>query len=117
VAEPGARILDRKPYVAFYANRPYTAIPDEPYDRLIDFAVRERFRYLVVDEGVVKVFRPQLLRLLYDPKLREREQRLEMIYFGGRVKGYTIVIYRVLQPGESKTGKPPRANLRWVPHG
>lgn len=107
VAEPGAVVMDRKPYVAFYANRGYRVTPDEPYEPLVSAAVRGHVRYLVVDQKVAEVFRSQLEPLLYDEAFREREQRLELVYVGGRVVGYGVGIFRVLQPGETKSGRPP----------
>jgi hypothetical protein len=107
VAEPGAVVMDRKPWVAFYANRGYRVTPDEPYETLVGAAVRDRVRYLVVDQRIAEIFRSQLEPLLYDEAFREREQRLELVYVGGRVVGYGIGIFRVLQPGERRSGKPP----------
>ena len=107
VAEPGAAVMDRKPWVAFYANRGYRVTPDEPYETLVSAAVRDRVRYLVVDQRVSEIFRSQLEPLLYDEAFRGREQRLELVYVGGRVSGYGIGIFRVLQPAERKSGQPP----------
>jgi len=106
-------VLDRKPYVAFYADRPYRVMPDAPYDSLIAFTRARDIRYLVVDEGVARVFRPQLLPLLYDSAFRDNERRLECVYLGGHHRGYSIGIFRVLRPGESPSGRPPHANIRW----
>jgi hypothetical protein len=105
--------MDRKPPVAFYADRPYRVMPDRPYEEIIGYARQEGIRYLVLEEGVVRIFRPQLAPLLYDAAFRARERRLEMVYFGGRDKGYGVVIFRVLRPGEIPSGRPPVANLRW----
>jgi len=107
VAEPGTVVMDRKPWVAFYANRGYRVTPDEPYETLVSAAVRDGVRYLVVDQKVSEVFRSQLEPLLYDEAFREREQRLELVYAGGEVAGYGIGIFRVLQPGERRSGQPP----------
>jgi len=107
VAEPGVVVMDRKPWIAFYANRGYRVTPDEPYEALVSAAVRDGVRYLVVDQKVSEVFRSQLEPLLYDEAFRERERRLELVYAGGRVVGYGIGIFRVLQPGERKSGQPP----------
>ena len=114
VSGPGDRVMDRKPYVAFYADRPYRVIPDEPYERIVSAAVSDSIRYLVVDEGVARSFRPQLLGLLFDRELRDRENRLEMVYVGGHFKRYSIAIFRVLEPGEKKTGRAPNLDLRWL---
>ncbi len=107
VAEPGAVVMDRKPWVAFYANRGYRVTPDEPYETLVSAAVRGGVRYLVVDQRISEIFRSQLEPLLYDAAFRDREQRLELIYVGGRVAGYGIGIFRVLQPAEHRSGQPP----------
>jgi hypothetical protein len=114
VAEPDAIVMDRKPYVAFYAERRYWVTPDLPYDQLIDTAIRDRVRYLVIDENVTRVFRPQLLPLIHDPKARDRESRLEMVYAGGHFKGWGIGIFRVLRPREKKSGRPPEFRVRWM---
>jgi hypothetical protein len=113
VSDPGDRVMDRKPPVAFYAERAYWVIPDKPYEEIIQYALRERIRYLVLEEGVVRIFRPQLAPLLYDAAFRVREHRLQMVYFGGHDKGYGVVIFRFLRPGETWTDRPPVANLKW----
>ena len=114
VAEPDAVVMDRKPWVAFYADRGYRVTPDEPYETLVSAAVRDRVRYLVVDQKVAEVFRSQLEPLLYDNLFREREQRLELVYVGGRVAGYGIGIFRVLQPAERKSGQPPTVEAAYL---
>jgi hypothetical protein len=115
-SEAGDPVLDRKPFVAFYAQRPYVFIPDAPYDSLIGWAVRTHARWLVVDQGEAAVFRRQLEPLLYDDAFRERETRLELVYVGGRIKGYGIGLFRVLQPGEARSGRPPALEARWLEH-
>ena len=117
VSAPADTVMDRKPYIAFYADRTYLVMPDEPYDTLVGAAIAERVRYLVLDEGLVRVFRPQLAPLLYDPAFREREARLELVYLAGRFKGYNVAIFRVLRPRERKTGQPPTFDVRWLRPG
>lgn len=102
VAEPGAVVMDRKPFVAFYAARPWTVLPDAPYDTLLDGAVRTHVRYLVLDQSIVDHMRPQLRPLLYDPAFRAGERRLQLLYVGGSVDA-GVAIFRVLQPGERRT--------------
>ncbi len=117
VAEPGAVVMDRKPWVAFYADRAYRVMPDEPYETLVSAAVRGGVRYLVVDQKVAEVFRSQLEPLLYDPAFRDRERRLELVYVGGREVGYGLGIFRVLRPGEAKSGQPPYLDAAWLKGG
>ncbi len=114
VAEPGAVVMDRKPFVAFYAHRGYYVTPDEPYETIVRTALRAHVRYLVVDQKVAEIFRRQLEPLLYDAAFRDREQRLELIYVGGEVVGYGVGIFRVLQPGERKGGQPPFVDPGYV---
>jgi hypothetical protein len=114
-SEPGEPVADRKPYVAFYAGQRYVVLPDEPYDALIAWAVRTHVRWLVVDQGEAEIFRRQLQPLLYDAAFRDREPRLEIVYVGGRVAGYGLALFRVLQPGEAKTGQPPALEASWLP--
>jgi len=64
--------------------------------------------------SVIPLFRRQLEPLLYDEAFRERESRLELAYVGGRVKGYGVGLFRVLQPGESRSGRPPALEARWL---
>jgi hypothetical protein len=116
-SSPDDIVMDRKPYIAFYADRPYRVMPDEPYDTLVTAAIGAGVRYLVLDEGLVRVFRPQLKPLLFDPAFRERETRLEMVYLAGRLKGYNVAIFRVLHPGEAKSGQPPFFDVRWLRPG
>jgi hypothetical protein len=113
-SSPGEPVLDRKPYIAFYAEQPYVFIPEAPYDSLVDWAVRTHVRWLVVDQGEAEVFRQQLRPLLYDGAFRERERRLELVYVGGRVVGYGVGLFRVLQPGEPRSGLPPALEAKWL---
>jgi hypothetical protein len=112
-ASPDDPVMDRKPHLAFYAGLPYRVMPDAPYDTLLDLVVGRGVRYLVLDEAVVRVFRPQLKPLLYDSAFRGREPRLEMVYVGGHFKGYGLMIFRVLRPGEAPSGRSPRFDVRW----
>ncbi|MFI5372192.1 MAG: hypothetical protein ACHQ52_11605 [Candidatus Eisenbacteria bacterium] len=114
VSDPGDLVMDRKPYVAFYADRPYRVMPAGSYEDIVGAAERSRVRWLVLDEGVVRVFRPQLQPLLYDRAFRERESRLEGVYLGGRFRGYGIAVFRVLRPGEQKSGRAPVVNVHWL---
>ena len=117
VSEPGDPVMDRKPYVAFYAHRPYVPMPDVSYDSVLDAAVRDRVRWFVLDQRVIEIYRPQLEPLLYDAAFRDRERRLELVYVGGRVEGFGVGLFRVLQPGEAKTGQPPVVRASYLPNG
>lgn len=105
-------VAGRKPFVAFYAGRPHRVIPDASYDEIIDDAVRRRTRYIVLPERVTHVFRPQLSRLITDLAFYESESRLELVYAGGYVRGFDIYIFKVLQPGEERSGRPPQVAMK-----
>jgi hypothetical protein len=108
---PGDIVLDRKPYVAFYADRPYRVIPDEPVDTILAVARRMGARFLVLDQGVTRVFRPQLTPLATDASARAREARLELIYATGRRAGHDVAVFRILGAGERPTGAAPDSNV------
>jgi hypothetical protein len=116
-SRPGERVMDRKPYLAFYAHRPYWRIPLGSVGDVVAAARRDSVRWLVVDEGVARVLRPQLLPLLFDPAFRDREDRLEAAYVGGLYEGHTVAVFRVLGPGEARSGRPPRVALEWAKEG
>ncbi|HET7224673.1 MAG TPA: hypothetical protein VFK69_03075, partial [Candidatus Eisenbacteria bacterium] len=105
-SRPNEPVIDRKPFVAFYADRPFVALPDVPYDSIVGGAVRARAGWLVVEQALAESMRRQLLPLLYDDAFRARETRLELRYVGGRTVGYRIGIFRVLQPGEPRSRRP-----------
>jgi hypothetical protein len=117
VSEPADVVLDRKPYVAFYAGREYRVMPNEPYETLVRHAVATGVRWLVVDQKVAEIFRAQLEPLLYDAAFREREARLELAYVGGLKRGYGIGVFRVLKPGERKRGRPPVVEATYLSGG
>lgn len=114
VGSPGDLVMDRKPFVAFYARRPYRVMPDVPYEPLLSGAIRDGVRFLVVDQGVAAVYRPQLEPLLYDDAFRAAERRVEMIYVGGDDAGFGIAIFRVLREGERPGGRPPYVDPDWA---
>jgi hypothetical protein len=114
VSDPADAVMDRKPYVAFYADRPYRVMPSGTYEEIVSSAVQTGVRFLALDEAVVRVFRPELLPLLHDAQFRAHENRLEGVYIGGRFHGHAIAIFRVLRPGETKTGRPPVTNVHWL---
>jgi hypothetical protein len=107
----GDIVLDRKPYVAFYADRTYRVIPDEPYDTILVSARRTGARFLVMAEGVARIFRPQLLPLVLDPAARAREARVELVYVTGRRPGHDVSVFRILGAGESPGRAPPDSNV------
>lgn len=96
----GARIADRKPFLAFYAEGDYIEIPAAPYDETIEYLVDRNVDYLSVDAAVARMFRPALLPLVFDEAVIRGEVRFKQFYG----KGGTIVYER------DDTVEP----LRWI---
>ena len=76
----GARVMDRKAYVPFFAGMEHVQLPDDDYDTIIEFAQREGVNYLVLEEYVVRGLRKQMQPLANDPEFRAREKRLRLVY-------------------------------------
>jgi 4-amino-4-deoxy-L-arabinose transferase-like glycosyltransferase len=50
----GARVMGREPQEAFYAELPWTRMPAEPYERIMEAARSKGARYLVVGDEIEK---------------------------------------------------------------
>jgi hypothetical protein len=90
----------------------YVFIPEAPYDSLV-VGVRTRVHGWWWTRGEAEVFRQQLRRCSRR-RVPRREQRLELVYVGGRVVGYGVGIFRVLQPGEARSGRSPALEAKWL---
>ena len=117
VATPGDPVVDRKPFVAFYAHCPHRVLPDGAYDALLDDIVANGARWLVLEEYIVRNMRPQLAPLLDSQEHRAREPRLEMVYARADAGEGSLAIFRVLKPGEAKRGTPPVVEYEGFPGG
>lgn len=74
---PGSKIMDRNPFIAYYAAGKYVIIPFEPYERIINFARYNGIACLVIDSSVIQTLRPQLNFLISS---REIPSDLKLIY-------------------------------------
>lgn len=95
----GSVVYDRKPYTAFFAGATYRTIPTGSYDEIMDAIVAEGGDYLVVDQGVVDFFRPQLLPLAIDKAAAWNESRTRPVYVNTKYTDRKTVVYRVVRPG------------------
>ncbi len=93
---PEATIMDRKSYVAFFADRRHVQLPDEPLDTLLDYARREGVDYLVVEEYVVRGLRPQLAPLL-DARYLAREPRVRLVHAVRPAPGDGVAVLAVVR--------------------
>ena len=107
VSAPGDVVADRKPFVAFYAQRPHRILASGSYDASLDTLVHGGVRWLVLQDYVVHQMRPELAPLLDSASVRERETRVEMAYGRADRGDGSLAIFRVLHPGEPRTGHPP----------
>ena len=103
----GTVVMDRKPFLAFYAGGKFRILPDDPYDAVVSEAVRSGVGAIVIEEQLVRTMRPQFAPLVLDPEVMAREPRLELVYIGGEQPNYGLVIFRVIHDGETKSGRRP----------
>ncbi len=96
-AGPARTVYDRKPYVAFYANAGTETIPRGQYHEVLDELVAEGADFLVIHDGITRVFRPELLPLVADAGTILAESRLVPVYYDeGGDGGFRTVLYRVV---------------------
>ena len=94
--KPGARVMDRKAYVPFYAGMEHVQLPDDDYDTIVEFARREGIDYLVLEEYVVRTLRKQMAPL-EDPDFRAREKRLRLVYVTGSEPDDGVAVLQVVR--------------------
>jgi hypothetical protein len=93
---PGARVMDRKAYVPFFAGMEHVQLPNDDYDTIIEFARRE-VDYLVIEEYVVASLRKQLSPLAHDPEFLAREKRLRLVFVTGTRPGNGVAVLEVVR--------------------
>jgi hypothetical protein len=77
---PDALVMDRKPYLPFFAEMRHALMPDDDYDTIVRHAIRTGVDYLVIEEMVMWRMRRQFIPLMTDSTFRAREDRLKFIY-------------------------------------
>ena len=99
--------MDRKSYVPFYAGMRHVQLPDDDYDTIVEWARRTGVNYIVVEEYVLRAFRPQLRALVLDPAFRARESRLRVVYSWREGLDSGVAIFEVVrEPGGGRPGPP-----------
>ena len=101
---PGARVMDRKVYVPFFAGMEHIQLPDDDYDTIVEFARRSGVDYIVLEEYIVRSIRRQMLPLAIDPEFAKREKRLRLVHVGG---GGPLTGVAVLEVVRDPTGAGP----------
>jgi hypothetical protein len=76
---PGATVMDRKAYVAFYAGMKHEQLPNDDYDTVVEYA-RRAADYVVLEEYVIEKIRPQFATFANDSVFRANERRLRLVY-------------------------------------
>ena len=100
-------VMDRKSYVPFYAGMRHVQLPDDDYDTIVEWARRTGVNYIVVEEYVLRAFRPQLRSLVLDPAFRAHEDRLRMIYSWREGLDSGVAIFEVVRgPGGAPQAMP-----------
>ena len=91
-----AVVMDRKSYVAFFADRRHMQLPDEPLDRLLDYARTSGATYLVVEEYVVRGLRPQLAPLLR-PDGARGDPRARLVFAARPAPGEGVAVFEIVR--------------------
>ena len=94
---PGAAVMDRKPYVPFFAGMRHVLMPDDDYDTIVEHARASGVDYLVIEEYVMWGMRRQFVPLMTDPAFRDRERRLRMVFGGDEGPMTGIAIFEVVR--------------------
>jgi 4-amino-4-deoxy-L-arabinose transferase-like glycosyltransferase len=64
LSKPGLRIMDRKPWVAYYAGAEHVRTPIGEWEAVLEYGKAHRVTHLIVDDKVVPDTRPELAFLL-----------------------------------------------------
>jgi hypothetical protein len=78
--KPGALVMDRKPYVPFYAGMRQVELPNDDIDSILEWARSSGVDYLVLEEYMVRTLRPQFVPFLASERIERAEHRLRRIY-------------------------------------
>ncbi len=91
----GTRIMDRKPFVPYFAGGEFVGMPYDSVERILGYARHVGVEYLVVDSDIVAAYRPMLSGLL------EGSETVSglMPVMTKELEGRKIVIYRVEYDG------------------
>lgn len=92
---PGALVMDRKPYLPFFAGMRQALMPNDDYDTIVRYAIRTGVDYLAIEELVMWKMRPQFIPLMTDSAFRAREDRLRLIYGVTDAPGTGIAIFEI----------------------
>lgn len=97
-APPGAVVMDRKPYVPFFAGMRHAQMPNDDYDTIIEYARRIGADFIVVEEHVMNTMRPQFVPVMTDPEFRKGENRVRLVFGGDEGPGTGVAIFQVVRP-------------------
>ena len=100
----GLRVMDRKAYVPFFAGAEHVQFPNDDYDRVLEYARRGRVDYIVFEEYLIPVLRPQFLPLVQDAEFRLRERRVRQAFVTGRVPMTGVAIFEVVRDSSAWEG-------------
>lgn len=118
--EPGDKIADRKPFLAFYAGGDYVEIPVAPYEDVMRYlTVDQKVKFLALHRTTIHRLRPALRPLMYGRAVINGELRFHQTYFD---PDGVMVFRRVLDadPLQWKAHTPPGgADIApaWSPDG
>ena len=99
--QPRARVMDRKAYIPLFARMRHVQLPDEGYERIVEYAQRTGVEYLALEEYILLTLRPQLLPLVTDSAFISRERRLKLIYLRRDRPLEGVAIFEVVRDSQS----------------
>jgi 4-amino-4-deoxy-L-arabinose transferase-like glycosyltransferase len=109
---PHARIMNRKSFVAFYAEGYPVITPAADLEGILRYAVANGVDYFVVDERYTVPVRPQLQSILEG----QVEPRLDLIYSKRPSTGKRISIYRFRKQASIDVSQVPGESVREISH-
>jgi len=86
-------IMSRKPWIAFYADGIYVALPYANYTDTMIYAKHKNVDYVVIDERFIPERRPQLAYLLNESNA---PKNLKLVYKNEEKPNRKILIYKIL---------------------
>jgi hypothetical protein len=99
-----AVIMDRKPYFTFYSNGgKYVEIPSGSINDVISRSLSEDVNYLVLSERIIRIFRPNLIPLLYNKNQTVGPYLTTFYDDTQQRKGYGVRIYKINKSERQKS--------------
>lgn len=91
---PPIKIIDRKPWVAFYSNAELIPLPIGEYDEVIQYVYKKDADYLIIDNRIIPEVRPELTFLLSKYFV---PHELKLVREFKNKNGQIVLLYQILR--------------------